>query len=147
MYCQKCGKESEETSLYCTNCGYKLKNDIEYIGSIKTEAINKNISPYNKWARAISVIWGALILLGSIGSGIPYYFESGLPQVLFCEIFIIPISITLILLGLFPEYVNNKIQIKDKYTEIIVGIIIISFIISAIQPEPPQTWWNYNPKL
>jgi len=71
MYCRKCGKEIQETSVYCQNCGYKLKNDIEDVRSIKTEAYNKSL--YNKSARVVSVLWGSFGLLASIGSGIPYY--------------------------------------------------------------------------
>jgi hypothetical protein len=100
-----------------------------------------------KWVRVLSVIWGTFGLFISIGSGIPYYFESGLLLALITEILLILITISLILLGLFPEYINNKVQIKEKYPEIIVGIIILSFIMFSIQPIPPETWSVYGTDL
>jgi hypothetical protein len=58
-------------------------------------------------------------------------------------------SICLILLGLLPDYVNVKLSswldIENKYPEIVVGLIIVSFIIIGVEPEPLEGWWYYNP--
>ena len=146
-FCQRCGNKVDD-DVFCKQCGARqvlLIKEINEVKPIKVEVLNKSKSSYNKWVRVVSVILGTLSLLGSIGMGIPYYFESGLPMSLISEILLIPISICLILLGLFPESINKKVQIKDKYPEIIVGIIIVFFIIAAIQPEPPEGWWNYTP--
>lgn len=132
MFCTKCGQEVEEIAVYCPNCGYKLLKDEA------KRAVNENKSSYNKWARVISVIWGTIILIGSIDSGIPCYFESGLLLVIICNILEIIVGIILILLGLFPEYINSKVQIKDKYPEIVVCILIVSFVIITIEPAPPD---------
>lgn len=147
-FCQRCGNKADDNDVFCKQCGTRLVpliRELKEVEPLKAEVVNESKSSYNKWVRAVSVIWGTLILLGAIGSEIPYYFKSGLPLVLISEILLIPISIGLILAGLFPKYINNKVQIKDKYPEIIVGIIIVSFIIGAIQPEPPGGWWNYTP--
>lgn len=147
-FCQRCGNKVDDEDVFCKQCGTRLihlTREIKELETIKAQVAIESKSSYNKWVRAVSVILGTLALLGSIGSGIPYYFKSGLPLVLISEILLIPISISLILLGLFPKDINNKVQIKDKYPEIIVGIIIVFFIIAAIQPEPPEGWWSYTP--
>jgi hypothetical protein len=121
-----------------------LTGEIKEVEPIKVEIVNKNKSSYNKWVRGFCVIAGTLNLSSSISLGIPYYFASGLPLVLICEILVILIGVILILLGLFPEYINTKVPIKNKYPEIIVGIIIVLMIIGAIEPQPLETWWNYG---
>ena len=140
MFCSKCGNKIDDDDGFCNQCGARQE-------PIKAEAINESKSSYNKWIRAFCVIWGTFGLLGSIKSGIPYYIESKLPLVLISEILLIPLTICLILLGLFPEYINTKILIKNKYPEIITGIIIISIIIVAIEPMPSEDWWNYTPNF
>ncbi len=150
MFCSKCGNKIDDNDVFCNQCGARqvqLIKETSETKPIKVEVVNESKSSYNKWVRTVSVIWGTLILLGSIGSGIPYYFKSGLLLVLICEILSIPISISLILLGLFPEYINTKIQIKNKYPEIVVGIIIVLIIIGAIEPIPLEDWWDYTPKF
>lgn len=149
MFCSKCGNKVDDNDVFCNQCGERqvLIKEINEDKPIKVEVVNESKSSYNKWVRGFSVIWGTLILLDSIGSEIPYYFESGLPLVLISEILLIPINIILILLGLFPEDINTKVQIKNKYPEIIVGIIIISIIIFAIEPSPLESWWNTNPQF
>ncbi len=120
MFCSKCGNKVDDNDVFCNQCGARqiqLIREIKEAEPTKAEAVNESKSSYNKWVRVVSVIWGTLILLGSIESGIPYYFKSGLLLVLICEILSIPISISLILLGLFPEYINDKVQIKNKYPE------------------------------
>jgi hypothetical protein len=144
-----CGNKVDDNDVFCKQCGAKvnLTGEINEVKPIKVEVVNESKSPYNKWVRVVSVIWGTLLLLSSIGSGIPYYFKSGLLLVLISEILVIPLSISLILLGLFPGDINNKVQIKNRYPEIIVGIIIVLIIIGTIEPQPLETWWNYNPNF
>lgn len=134
MFCTNCGQQVEDIAVFCPNCGYNLKPET---------AVNKNINSYNKWARVTGVIWGTGILISSINSGIPYYFRSGLPLVIICNILQILIAIILILSGLFPEFINSKVHINKKYTEIVVGIIIISILIATIEPEPPADLSSY----
>jgi len=145
-FCQECGNKVNEDDVYCEKCGTKLKE----AEPSKTEIFAKESKrAYNKWIRVVSVIFGTSVLLGSLSSGWPYYFESGLLSVFICEVLLTPLSICLILLGLFPDYVNAKlsswVDIENKYPEIVVGLIIVSFIIVGVEPEPPEGWWYYTP--
>lgn len=138
-FCQECGNKVNEDDAYCKKCGTKL-----------TEIFAKESkSAYNKWIRVVSVTFGTVILVTSLSPGWPYYFESGLLAVFICEVLLTPLSICLILLGLFPDYVNAKlsswVDIESKYPEIIVGLIILSVIIVGVEPEPPEGWWYYTP--
>jgi len=150
MFCSRCGNKVDDNDVFCNKCGARQVQsitEIDEVKPIKVEVVNERKSSYNKWVRGISVIWGTSILLGSLGSGFPYYFKSGLLLVLICEIILISIGISLILLGLFPEYINTKVQIKNKYPEIIVGIIILTWMIFAIEPIPLEDWSSYNPNF
>lgn len=149
-FCQRCGNKVDDNDVFCKQCGARqiqLIGEINEVKPIKVEVVNESKNSYNKWVRVVSVVLGSLSLMGSIDMGIPYYFESGLPMSLITEILLIPINTGLILLGLFPEYINKKVQIKDKYPEIVVSIIIVFLIISEIQPEPPEGWWAYTPYM
>lgn len=139
--CQECGNKVNEDDVYCKKCGTKLKE----AEPSKTEIFAKESKrAYNKWIRGVSVIFGMFVLLSSISSGWPYYFESGLFSIFICEILLTPLSICLILLGLFPYYVNAKlsywVDIESKYPEIVVGLIVVLFIILGVEPEPPESW-------
>lgn len=130
-FCQECGNELNEDVVYCEKCGTKLKRT------------------YNKWIRGVSVIFGILLLGSSFSTGWQYCFESGLLLVCICEVLLTPLSICLILLGLFPDYANAKlsswVDIESKYPEIVIGLIVVSIMIILVQPEPPEGWMNYTP--
>ncbi len=132
--CSKCGNKVGDNDVFCNQCGERvhLTGEINEAKPIKVEVVNESKSSYNKWVRVVSVIFGTSYLLGSIGTGIPYYLKSGLPLVLITEILKIPLGISLILLGLFPGDINTKVQIKSRYSETIVGIIIVLIIIGAM---------------
>lgn len=144
-FCPRCGNEVEADNLYCRRCGAKLVQSTQEA----SEIIGGSKKAYNKWIRSISVILGTLLLIGSLSSGLQYYFESGLPMVLISEVLTILIGASLVILGLFPDYVDDKlssrIDIEGRYPEIIVGLIILTFIFSGIEPEPPGGWWDYKP--
>jgi DNA-directed RNA polymerase subunit RPC12/RpoP len=148
MFCSKCGNKIDDNDVFCNQCGERihLTGEIKEVEPIKVEVVNKSKSSYNKWVRAVSVIWGACLLFGST-SGISYFYESGLLLVIICEFFNIIIGIILLLLGLFPEDVNNKIQIKNRYPAIITGLIITSLFIIGIEPYPIESLWDYTPNF
>lgn len=149
-FCSRCGNEVDEDDVYCKKCGTKLAltNEIKEVEPSKISA-KETKKVYNKWIRVVSVIFGTFVLFGSLSAGWPYYFESGLLSEFICEVLLTLFSICLILLGLLPDYVNAKLSswldIENKYPEIVVGLIIVSFIIIGVEPEPPEGWWYYNP--
>ncbi len=145
-FCQSCGNEVREDNLYCMRCGARL---VQLTPEASEISIRGNKRKFNKWIRCISVILGTLWLVGSLSSGLQYYFESGLTMVLISEIITILIGAFSVILGLFPDYVDDKlssrINIEGRYPEIVVGLIILMIILSGIEPEPPGGWWDYKP--
>lgn len=148
MFCKDCGTQNPDDAKYCSSCGERLTSPLgEQItqSPTPTKEVKSN---YNKWIRAFGFIFGALTLSGSLSSGWPYYFQSGIQLVLICEIFITLMSIFLILLVSFPNYMNNKlshwIDIESKYIVIVAIIILLLFLAVGIEPEPSVGWWNYN---
>lgn len=145
-FCSSCGNEVEEDNLYCRRCGAKLVQLTQEASEITNKSSKR---AFNKWIRSLSVILGTLLLVGSLSSGIQYYFESGLPMVLLSEILTILIGASLVILGLFPDYaadkLSSRIDIEGRYPEIVVGLIILMIILSGIEPQPPGGWWDYKP--
>ena len=139
MFCPNCGTEIEEGSKFCGSCGASL----EHFGEMGAEKGKSDVI-YGSWMRGISVVFAFMALSAAIW-GWQWYFESGLPLVFFCEFFLLLIGISLLLLGLFPDNVCTRLGIdtKDKYTAIVVILILAWCIISAIEPEPPVGWWDY----
>lgn len=148
MFCKGCGTQNLDNAKYCENCGEKLTFSTERFNNPSSTGIKEVKGSYNKWVRALGFIVGALTLLGSVGSGWPYYFESGIQLVLICEILLTPISIFLILLGAFPNYIKNIlspwIDMENNYSAIVGIIIVLLIIIVALEPEPSVGWWDYN---
>ena len=137
-YCPKCGKESREGDKFCKFCGAPLEG-----GEVGVEKREED-KIYGPWMRGISIFFAVLCLLGAtVGWG--WYFESGLPLVFFCEFFGLLISISLLLLGLFPDNLCKRLGIdtKDKYMAAVIILIVVWFILTGIEPEPPVGWWNY----
>lgn len=148
MFCKDCGAQNPDDAKYCLSCGEKLTSLTEELSYHSQASIKEVKSNYNKWTRALGFIIGALTLLGSLGSGWPYYFESGIQLVLICEVLLTLISIFLILLGAFPNYIKNKlspwIDIKNNYSAIVGVIIVLLLVIAALEPEPSVGWWSYG---
>jgi DNA-directed RNA polymerase subunit RPC12/RpoP len=143
MFCSKCGNKVDDNDVFCNKCGAR----VQLIGEIKDVDPKIVSKTYNKWVRAVSSVWGIIILFGTLYPGIPYAFELGSLFNIICEILLIPIGVSLISLGLFPEYINNKIQIKNKYSEIVVSIIIVSLVIVTIEPDFSGLSNIYSSKL
>ncbi len=147
-FCHNCGNEVYEQNLYCERCGTKLLKLTEGVEAGPSGTTKDVRKAYNVWARGISVFIGMLYMIG-FPTGLAYYFESGLVLVLICEIIIISISASLILLGLFPDIMNSRlsslIDIESRFPEIVVGLFILSLIIFTIEPHPPGGWLNYIP--
>lgn len=95
MFCKDCGTQNPDDAKYCSSCGERLTSPLgEQItqSPTPTKEVKSN---YNKWISAFGFIFGALSLSGSLSSGWPYYFQSGIQLVLICEVFITLMSIFL----------------------------------------------------
>jgi Predicted membrane protein len=148
MFCKDCGTQNPDDAKYCSSCGERLTSPPgEQISQSQTP-IKEVKNNYNKWIRALSFIFGAITLSGDLFNGWPYYFESGMPLVLICEILLTLMGILLVLLATFPDYMNNKlspwIDIESNYVAIVAITILLTFLIVGIEPEPSVGWWNYN---
>ena len=148
MFCKDCGIQNPDDAKYCLSCGERLTSPLgEHItqSPTPTKEVKSN---YNKWIRALSFIFGAITLSGDLFNGWPYYFESGMPLVLICEILLTLMGIFLILLATFPDYMNKRfnhwIDIESNYVAIVAITILLTFLIVGIEPEPSVGWWNYN---
>lgn len=148
MFCKDCGTQNPDDAKYCSSCGERLTAPPGKQITQSPTPIKEVKSNYNKWIRALGFIFGALTLSGDLFNGWPYYFESGIPLVLVCEIFLTLMSIFLILLVSFPNSMNNKlshwIDIESNYVAIVAITILLLFLIVGIEPEPSVGWWNYN---
>jgi hypothetical protein len=139
MFCPNCGIEIKEGSKFCGSCGAP----IEHFGRTEAEKRRGDVI-YGSWMRGVSTFFGVMSFMIAI-SGWRWYFESKLPLVFFCEFFLLLIGIFLLLLGLFPDNVCARLGIdtQDKYTAIVILLILTWFIIGGIEPEPPVGWWDY----
>ena len=144
-FCQKCGLEVNEDHSYCGRCGSNLKQSS---GDLSDIPFKYNKKTYNKWVRVISVIYSFISLLGTPLRW-QYFSDSGVFSALLIEVLTVVLCIFLILLGLFPDIMNSKfkflIDIESRFPEIVVGIIIVTFLISGFTPTPPEGWWDYDP--
>ena len=144
-FCQKCGLEVNEDDSYCGRCGSNLKQSSWEPAEIPSK---KNRKAYNKWVRAISVTYSFILLLGSPLRW-QYFSDSGALSAMIIEVLTAILCIFLIMLGLFPDVMNSKfkflIDIESRFPEIVVGIIIVTFLISGFTPSPPEGWWYYDP--
>ena len=139
MFCPNCGTEIKEGSKLCSSCGASL----EHFEGAADEKGRCDVV-YGSWMRGISTFLGFIILAPSPWTW-SWYFDSGLPLVFLCEFFIVLIGISPLLLGLFPDNVCTRLGIdtKNKYIAIVIILILASFIIMGIEPDPPAGWWDY----
>ncbi len=140
-YCHKCGDESKEGDKFCRFCGANLESEETSVVEVAEAKVDKIYGP---WMRGISTFFGFLFIWAA-EVGWRWYFESELPLVLFCESFSLLIGILLLLLGLFQNYLCKRLCIdtKDKYTVVVIILILAWFILDGIEPEPPGGWWDY----
>ena len=95
-----------------------------------------------KWTptRIASTIFGTFFLMAGI-AGWEWYFESKLPLVLILESGMSIIFILLLILGLMPKYLYEKIKINDdKYKYLVAILIFLWVVLIGIEPEPPGGW-------
>lgn len=102
---------------------------------------------YTKWTRTriISTFFGAFFLIiGTAGWG--WYLESRLQSILIFESIMSIISIMLLVLGFMPNYLFKKFKYKideDQYIFFVAILILILFVLTGLEPEPPGGWYNY----
>lgn len=102
---------------------------------------------YTKWTptRIISTFFGIFfLLLATIGWG--WYIESKLISILIVESIMSIIAIMLLALGLTPKYLYEKFKFKIdeyKYKFLVVMLILMYFVLTGIEPEPPGGGWEY----
>lgn len=133
MFCPKCGTELNEGAKFCSSCGTGIDDIADEMGG-----------KAGMWMRVVSIVV-AFIAFSAAITGWRWYFESRLLIVFFCELFLLLIGISLLLLGIFPDNLCKMLRIdtKDKYMAIVVILIFAWFIITGIEPEPSVGWWDY----
>jgi outer membrane protein assembly factor BamB len=129
---------------YLVEHGTKLVTNEPELSKIES---GNSGNEYNKWVKRAIVVGGSFFAFFGLSFGLQYYFESGSSLVLIREVLMILVATGLILLGLFPDYLNVKlsflIDIKSKYPKIVINLIIILFIVEGIAMQPPGGWADF----